>query len=521
MKNTFTYRYYFFNKNCTTMLLNLINDVLPENRQVPDRFSIDLPLNISASLFRSGIARFIYPEYWSISRQARFNSKKNQHIKEKLIDYFHRFIDFQKASEMEYYFQRVQDVTETRRASFYQKLFSLYLDCFNNLKYLEGSSGGAIFSKSAPPGYFQQGKLLLNFFMNAKERENYLAIVSISKKRLKSDESINLYQTPEMVALMASTLKLRHFLSTRIPQDIARINEEVQDELNQYTTEQRKTRSYRCGYSPAFISPGCNILDNRAYFSHAIKFATFFQNIGDNSVFSLGQDTYLEMLSVGASFKARIIKDPLLGDRHKIFYDTGFKLIDYKKILKRNEADYTGWWNWGFGLTLYDVYSDKTRGISRDTAFFNLRYIFNIFEKDNFKNHLNLEVGPGYSYRIDIEGQKRKFLDFFFRLNGQFHPFPNRLHFLRFYFNGRPRLNFKYYPILQVKTGLEAEWNFSAYSNTVLTTGIMYEKEFSRYFPTGIDEIHGDRISVYISYRINNKLLPGLGDLKELLNKLF
>jgi hypothetical protein len=587
IKHTFTYRYYFFNKNCTTMLLNLINDVLPEDRQVPDRFSIDLPLNISSGLFRSGIAEFVYPEYWSISRQARFNSKKNDHIKGKLVNYFYHHVDPKKAEEMAYYFQRVRDVTETRRAFFYQKLLTLYLNCHHqsNQKFLQGGlknegwkgrrvegekvrsskrklkaskpvlqensnalsdnrhfaafpvgsvhlkkpSGGPKGLIGPPchgaPGrrrqYFQQGKLLLNFFMNAKERENYLAIVSISEQKLNSDEPINLYKSPEMVALMTSSLKLRHFLSAEISEEVAGLHGEMQDELNRYAVEQRKKRSYRCGYSPAFIAPGYNILNNRAYFSHSIKFSTFFQNLGDNSVFSLGQDTHLEMLSLGATFKAGMTHDPLLGDRYRIFYDTSFKLIDFKKILKRNEVDYTGWWNRGFGLTLYDVYSDKARGISRDAAVFNLRYIFNIFERDNFRNYLNIEVGPGYSHRTDINSQKRKFLDIVFKVNGQFHLFPNRLHTFRFHFTGRPRLNFKYYPILQFKAGVEAEWNFSAYSNTVLTTGISYEKEYSRYPSTGIDDFTRGRMSVYVSYRINNKLLPGLGDLKELLNKIF
>jgi hypothetical protein len=357
--------------------------------------------------------------------------------------------------------------------------------------------------------------------MNAKERENYLAIVSLSEQKLNSDESINLYKSPEMVALMTSGLKLRHFLSAEISEEVAGLHGEMQNELSRYAVEQRKKRSYRCGYSPAFITPGCNILNNRAYFSHSIKFSTFFQNLGDNSVFSLGQDTHLEMLSLGATFEARMTHDPLLGHRYKIFYDSSFKLIDFKKILKRNEVDYTGWWNRGFGITLYDVYSDKTRGIRRDTAFFNLRYIINIFERDNFRNYLNIEVGPGYSYRTDINSQKRKFLDIVFKLNGQFHLFPKRLHTFRFHFTGRPRLNFKYYPILQFKAGIEAEWNFSAYANTVLTTGISYEKEFSQYPSTGIDDLSRGRMSVYVSYRINNKLLPGLGDLKELFNKIF
>jgi hypothetical protein len=99
--------------------------------------------------------------------------------------------------------------------------------------------------------------------------------------------------------------------------------------------------------------------------------------------------------------------------------------------------------------------------------------------------------------------------------------FPERLHTFRFHFTGRPRLNFKHYPILQFKAGVEAEWNFSAYANTVLTTGICYEKEFSQYPSIGIDDFTRGRMSVYVSYRINNKLLPGLGDLKELLNKIF
>ena len=157
----------------------------------------------------------------------------------------------------------------------------------------------------------------------------------------------------------------------------------------------------------------------------------------------------------------------------------------------------------------------------RDAAVFNLRYIINIFERDNFRNYLNIEVGPGYSHRTDITRQKRKFLDILFKLNGQFHLFPKRLHAFRFHFTGRPRLNFKYYPIFHFNAGVEAEWNFSAYANTVLTTGISYEKEFSHYPSTGLDDLSRGRMSVYVSYRINNKLLPGLGDLKELLNKIF
>lgn len=512
MKHTFTYRYYFFNKNCTTMLLNLINDVLPEDRQIPDRFSIDLPLNISSAVFRSRMARFVYPEYWSLSRRARFAAWENDRLQQEIADGLRTLGILTQLEGLAESLDRVKSLRQENRAACYERLSNLFISYYREY---------TADRKKGEKEYAAIGKRLLTFLMNAKDREQYLKLLILSQEEPESNEEIDWLGFPEMTALIKSVFTLRHFLKKLIPGEIDTLNREIEYQFNQYTIRDRKKRSYGCGYSPVVISPGYLRLRGRGYFSQSIKFATFFQHIGNNSVFSLGQDTHMELLSLETTFRGNYPFMTTEETRQKSFFDIHLVTLEFKKIISGSRLEYRGWWNPGFAITLYEVYTDRLRNVKRDTTAFSLRYILNVVEVDNFRNFLNFEIGTGFSFRSDMADRVRRYLDTIFEIHGKFHLSATSRSAIRFFVSFRPRFNLNFYSFSRFKTGLELDWSLGAYHNGRLCTGFSFEDEKLHYRPDADNNFSGSRFALYISYRINDKILPGWADIKKFLNKIF
>ena len=505
IKRTFTYRYYFFNLNCTTMMLNLINDVLPKGEQIKDRDFMDLPLNIGSKVFCKGAVEFVYPEYWSLSRQARYSSSKNRAIGKHFVRFIHRDFGSAAARRMKNYINKSFSKREKNRAQYYEKMSTLYLELHERLK----------LSLAVKKEYYRQGKLLLRFLMNAKNRETYIYARAIKRNPEKQGEERPLFLSPENAVLIKQIFKLRYFLKPYLPGEVNALHREIREEMMGYTREMRRRASYNCDYSQIRLSPRVFRVNNGvSYAGPSAAYAAFFQEMGSGSVFSLGEDTHLELMCLALRYSA-----PLSRNSSDTRWDKDFKLLKYEKIITGRSVDYHGWLNPGFGITMLDRRSLKRQGIMQDVNYLNLRFILNIFEKNRFAHFLNLSFGAGYSYRDDLEGHREHFLDFLFRLNGQFYLFGSRRNALRFALSYRPRFNIASGSLGEWRARLETRWGVGRYANALLSVGISAER----------DQFHSvmgsppavERLTLYTTFRFKGLFVTRWIDFRKLLNRVF
>jgi|GEM_PF-1642755 len=561
INRTFTYKYYFFNKNCTTMFVNLIDYVLPEEQRLRERDNIDLPLNVGSELYLKGLVEFVYPEYWSLSRQAKFAVLQNKRIKDKIITYYHSAFPGEIAAKMERYLRETLSSQQGTRMAAYPRVFSLYSGTSHTVlsaktrdyreKQITRSSPAACFlpaSNRSPDGrfllqgikktgdihelavegkreplkdFYSHGKLLLKYLMNARTREKYLNILT-EKKKGKYATGKNLLNDKTMIfPLVNIILKLRFFLGQYINSDVLPIYDELEQEFTDYVIQKRRNRSYNCGYSPIFISPQLTCYKNNIFLESDFRISTFSQEMGDNSVFSLGCDTYLDFFTFNLSYHKVFERTSGLGREKKPSLDMDFTFLEYEKILISKKADYSGWLNYGFGLSLFCSYQDRWRNIKRDTSLLSLKFLINILEKDHFKHFCTIALGCGYSYRLDAEDSIRHFMDVLLRMKGKIHLSNSTHSALRFSISYKPRLTFSSGFMSEFNGSIAIDWSPGARSNFLFTTGVSYKAEAYHFTGPGQARSADKRWSIYTSLRFKGKLLPGWLNPKNILNNLF
>ncbi|MFC2154865.1 DUF4105 domain-containing protein [Acidobacteriota bacterium] len=511
---TFTYKYFFFNKNCTTMFVNLINYVLPKDQRLIDRDFIDLPLNIGSNLFLKEIAEFVYPEYWSISKQAKYAVKQNRRIKEKILAYFNTFFPGQTTVRMARYFDESFSVQESTRMAAYRELFSLYSETSVVLTF-------AANREQAEREFYSHGKILLTYLMNARTREKYVGILKGKKGQKENVGKDLLKDKTKVFPLVDIILKLRYVLGSHINDEVNPLYDEIEQEFTDHIVRSREKRTYSCGYSPIFILPRMTCYRDNFILRNTFRISTLSQQIGDNSVFSLGCDTHLELLNFDLSFNKVFDRKTGADNEKKTFAEMGFKFLEYEKILVHKRADYNGWFNYGFGFSLFDSIKDRWRHIKRDTGLIDLRFLFNIFEKDDFKHFLNAALSCGYSHRVESDGSRRRFMDVGFILTGKFHLFGSSRNALRLNTCYKPRFTFSTGFMSEFRANVEIDWSQGVYANSLFTTGFSYEVDTFRFSEPGRTQCSNARWSLHTSLRFKGKLLPAYLNFRKILNKIF
>ncbi len=529
IKHTFYYRYYFFNLNCTTMMLNLINDVLPPEQQIRDRDFMDLPLNIGSRIFCNGAVDFVYPEYWSLSRAARYSSSRNKEIAKQLAAYVRENFGRGAAQTLRSYIAKVFSTAEKNRAYYYGQIFSFYTGLHRQLQQkLSILPGGAVPGAADAAArnekeFYLQGKNLLRFIVNARDREVYMRILEAAKKTGKTDnsgEEQNISAAPEVAALLNLGFKLRYFLKPHLADELNAMRREIRDEQTAHTLAQRRKASYDCGYSQIQLAPQFSCLQpGRSSSGAAVGYSAFFQERGSGSVFSLGEDTHLELLSFGlratSPLDSRASQDAGSG----VSWDTNFTLIEFEKVMSGRSVDYRGWLNPGIGITLFERHANKQEGISQDVNLVNLRFILNIFEFDHFKHFLDFSFGAGLSQLYYIDGREAHFMDFLFRLNGKFYILGKRRNALRFNISYRPRFDFASGRIEEWRAGVETQWGIGVRGNALFSFGIAAERD--RYHSFSGNRPGVERIVFYTALRFKGPFITKWIDFKKVLNKIF
>lgn len=432
VKNSFTYRYKFFGQNCASMLLDTLNYVFPPGERVESKVPLVAPMHGVARLFQGGrLGELIYPEYWSVGSKARRASASNRELRQEMLAILRgktdggNAIDRAIIAEIEELFdvlfsegsarlhsdplfrEPVLDIDNKGRDLAYERMATLWIRLYE--LYVE--ERGILTQEE----YSALAELLLRFLMNANDRELYIAIPADIKESYARSEPIpaevsreyveeqlrkvQLRQrnSREMQSLRLAISTLRAFAAEKAPHPgMYTVGRDLEREFAGELAVKRRKVAYTHSYYPAFLYAGYRQAPAGAGAVLGFESAIFSEELGHGSMFALQKDLGLELLRGG--FEASLEPG---GSIQLSGHGTA---VAAKKILTRNDVDYTGWFNHGFGFTLLDNRSVLWDGEGlfpdRDsrTRAIEARYILNLFERDELRWYLDLEAGAGWVF---------------------------------------------------------------------------------------------------------------------------
>ncbi|MBU8913479.1 MAG: DUF4105 domain-containing protein, partial [Spirochaetales bacterium] len=482
IQNTFSYQYRFFGVNCASMLFDALNHAFSDGAKITLAVPLVPPLYVVAALEQGGrLGGAIYPEYWSIGKTARHATAKNAKIQDEVLGFLRRRAHQSESLPMEVHDEvrslfalllsegtaqvgtdqlwrePILEAGGTGRADAYTRLSSLFAD----IRSEHVGAGRAL----APEEYNRLAELLLRFFMNAYDRELYIAVPTEIKDNYSDADPIAADISREFVQEQLQEIQLRNRNSKEI-QSLRRalssfrislentypdasmyvIGREMQSETNAELAVARSDIARTHGYYPTEFSLGVQYRRTGSSFNVGFDAALFSEDLGHNSMFALKQDMRMVLLSVGVSARIGIDGGSLSWGQGLNSIGLRGTVFDFQKVLTGDDVDYLGFFSHGFGFTLLDgsvEVPDDTRQIAdadiRLRAL-ELRYVLNIFEVDEFRHFLNLSAGPSYLYgRTDGTG------DHLFGLpleaEGKFHTGGNLENSLRFCVRYEPLLS--------------------------------------------------------------------------------
>ena len=482
IKNTFTYQYRFFGVNCASMLFDTLNHAFSDKDKIVLAVPAVPPLYVVAALEEHGrLGGAIYPEYWSIGKTARSATAKNARIQDEVLDFLRRRARGSESLPMavhdevrglfalllwegtaqvgtdQLWRQPILEGGGTRRSDAYARLGDLFVE-------IRGEHVGEAHAIS-PDEYNRLAELLLRFFMNAYNRELYIAVPTEIKDNYSDAEPIAADISREFVQEQLQEIQLRNRNSKEI-QSLRRalssfrislentypdasmyvIGREMQSEANAELAVARSDIAWTHGYYPTEFS--LVVQNRRTKNSIAMGFdaALFSEDMGHNSIFALKQDMRMVLLSVGVSARIGIDGGSLSWGQGRNSVGLRGTVFDFQKVLTGDDVDYMGFFSHGFGFTLLDgsvEVPDDTRQIADADIHLRpleLRYVLNIFEVDEFRHFLNLSVGPSYLYeQADAAGDH--LFGFPLEAEGKFHTGGNLENSLRFCVQYEPLLS--------------------------------------------------------------------------------
>ncbi len=519
IKNSFTYKYKFFNLNCVSMLLDTINHVLPKEEKIDLNVSLSAPMLMSANfLYKGKLGDFVYPEYWSIGKKARYASGLNRGIQDEILhflkargdqnDNFPLAIHNEAGKLFAVLFSQgsgnlgsdplfrepVLKINNYGRGYAYLELTSLFIAIYRD----HVADTKAITMDE----YYNLSQMLIRFFMNAKDREMYIAIPSDVKEKYSKNDPIppkvsreylekQLYDiqlrqsnSQEIMDLMESISSLRNFVDSKYPNSsIYTLGRDMQKELTDNLVKVRENIAFTHGYYPVFLSFGYRNKLGRNYTTLAYKSAIFYEELGHNSIFVLKQDMRFELLSGGFSAWIGLDNTPFEREQGRTYLYVYGTIFDFDKIFTGDNVDYHNIFNHGFGLTFMESQSILWDGqiffpdTGSDIKIIEMRYIINIFELDEFKYYVNLKLGAGYNLLESVEGFDH-FLGVPLGLEGKFHLAGNFDNILRFSLIYEPLLNFTEIFNSSLKASIEISWSLGKYTNSLFYIGMELDMGF-------------------------------------------
>jgi len=519
IKHAFTYQYKFFSQNCVSMLLDTLNHVFPPEERIELNVPMVAPMHVIASLLhQKRLGEFIYPEYWSIGSKARYASKKNREIQKEILGVLNekasRYSTFDKKilAEIEDLFgilfsegsaelrsdclfrEPVLDIDNKGRDLAYERMASLWM----NLYEMHVENEGIITQQE----YSALVELLIRFFLNANDRELYLAIpADIKENYSKSDpipadvsreyvehqlRKVQLRQSNsrEMQSLRWAISALRSFTDSRTPNpEMYTIGRDLQQEFSGELAEKREHIAFTHGYYPTFLSFAYRNIEDTPYAVLGLESAVFYEDLGHSSIFALKRDMKLVLLYAGFDAWLGLAENPFgLGEGRSLLTGHG-TVLAFKKIFTRKDVDYSGFFNHGFGVILLDSRSILWDGENlfpnndSKVKVVEAQYILNIFELDEFRWYLDLETGAGYVFE-KIAGVPANYLGLSLAIEGKLYLGGNYDNALRLYLSYEPFLDFTSTYISNIRASAELAFGLGKYSNTVLYLGSALDLRF-------------------------------------------
>ena len=540
IKNTFTYKYRFFDLNCASMLLDTLNHVFSEKEQISMNVPIVPPMFIAAELKRIGrLAEFIYPEYWSISKKARYASLKNRQIRIEILEYLKCRIPSVESGEgpvskvfnemyelFDILFSQgktvvtsdplfrvpVFDMADKRRQTAYEDLAELFISLYPGFVEKEG-----LISRDE---YYYLGTLLLRFYMYAENRELYISIPSdirenynstdplpaaVSREYIQNQLSriqLRKENTPEIQNIRTALSILRNFLNKIYSNpEIYTIGKLISNDFTNELKKLRENISYTHGYYNVFYSLGYKYSDGFHFGFLTMKTAMFSEEMGHNSLFALKQDMSFKLFSGGFTLNFRIDQNPFVLETGRSLLSSFTTIFKMDKVVTGSNADYKGIFNHGFGITVMDtssiIWNGETFFPGTDYKFnvLECRYILNIFEIDEFRHFLNLKIGAGYVFEKQ-NNQAGHYLGLPFEISGKFYLGGNFDNTVCGSVILTPQLNFTSIFFIDFNTSFYTTFSFGQNSNSLFSAGITVDLQL--FHNNGDIEVESTEIECYL-----------------------
>ncbi len=358
-------RYYFLNRNCTSLLLSLLREVYGERSGLVDMELVDMPLQVAAKIFRAGLAEFVLPDYPSIS-QAALNGwreiKRLSALKEKLNldhdefrDYFRRQLSLYRKE-----FSRID------RGIFYRDLFN----CFPGVNTVDRESNGK-------KEFLESGALLLSFFQAAGAVERFQEY----RKKSNSGEKRELldFSNPQLTLLLDLTLRLRARLLQADEDFQPDYHPEKSDKPGRPDREKRFRSPFLAGYSVLSLAPG--IVSEKGSFH--LEYSFLHQQLGDQSLFAANRNSRLELLKLSVN---------MYSGKSSFRRTT---LLRYDKVLTRPGGGAESFIKPGFSVAFHLRESGLHPGIISHTDSLQTSMLLNLSARDDLRHYLQARVGLG------------------------------------------------------------------------------------------------------------------------------
>ncbi|MBN1647249.1 MAG: DUF4105 domain-containing protein [Spirochaetales bacterium] len=437
VKNTFTSKYRFFDINCGSMLIDALNFAFaPEEKINLNRFPVP-PMYTVAELMRlNRIEGFAEPEYWSISRMARYAYTKNHEIRHEILAILKEKIAAGLPGELYREALRLFDMAdETGKSTIImdslfreplletdtEKRCRAYkgLGVFFSLLHAQYTGSETIFSAKE---FKDIAILLIRFFLYADIYEKYIAVPEEVQRDFKKNPNIPAEAAQVLIEEKLRQIRLRRANSQSIRElrlalskfrnfidlhyndpDIYRAGRQIQDEFNASVARIHRNTSYRHGYFPNFTTIGWRFNDNTNYASFTFGKAIYFADMGSKGVFALKQD--MKFVLLFAELKACIPAGPRNNEdpAENCTIESRTTLLDIEKVFVPETIQYRGLCNIGLGLRLLDVQSFIWDGDSFfpgskiESDIIEFKSIINIAEAGGFASYINIKSGAGYS----------------------------------------------------------------------------------------------------------------------------
>lgn len=421
LSRSVSYRYRFFTVNCASMLLDALNQAVPEGSEVEVRALFAAPMLIVSRLAEAGrIGDFSYPEYWNLGREARRAFDENRGLERRILR------------------DLPPGPREEARAAFRvlraEGAGTLYPDpLFREPRLVRGSpERGAAYEDlsrllaQARPGTKLEreedlGLLGIRYLDNAFDIELFRAAPrKPDTRRIPAGlypgrtprEALEreLYRvrsrqenSPEIEALRRASSSLKLRIDALQPGlDVYSLPRRMEEARWEALERERRRVSFSHGYFPRTLEAGVGSSGDRIYPAAAYSSALFRGQLGDTGVCTLKPDMRLELLSFRALAglgPSPYASDPAPGEA---FLRTEGTLFRVDKILVPDTVRYSGLPNPGFGISLLESSAlawdgrDFFPGSEDRTRIAEARLILNLFESGGFRTYLNAAAGAGY-----------------------------------------------------------------------------------------------------------------------------